>query len=286
MSTATIGNHMINKENTKPFGTLWIAATTLYDPQDIPPRSLELMRTCPFLVFEEDKRARQFLKAAQVHRQWMRYTEQREAFTLEELERELRAGNDALYMSDQGTPGLADPGRDLVNVAYRIGAPVRCVPGPSSLTAAISVCPFDCKRFEFAGFPPREESEREDFIRARLNQTWPVVIFETPYRMNVFFETLAKVFQGSPRRVFVALDISGPNESFIVGTAEDTRKKINALSENLNFVAIIEGNGIESRSPRGNHKPTRTVQKPFSGTSARKHGGKHFKPRQRSSNRR
>ena len=276
---------MINKENTKPFGTLWIAATTLYDLQDIPLRSLELLRTCPFLIFEEDKRARQFLKAAQVHRQWMRYTEQREAFTLEELERELRAGNDALYMSDQGTPGLADPGRDLVNVAYRIGAPVRCVPGPSSLTAAISVCPLDCKRFEFAGFPPREESEREGFIRARLNQPWPVVIFETPYRMNVFFETLAKVFQGSPRRVFVALDISGPNESFIIGSAEDILKKIKALSEKLNFVAIIEGTGIESRSHRANHKPTRAGQKP-SGDSATKNIGKRFKPRQHSSNRR
>ena len=51
---------------------------------------------------------------------------------MEELEKELRAGNDALYMSDQGTPGLADPGRDLVEVAIKIGAKLRVVPGPSS----------------------------------------------------------------------------------------------------------------------------------------------------------
>ena len=285
MSTSTIGNHMINKENTKPFGTLWIAATTLYDPQDIPLRSLELMRTCPFLIFEEDKRARQFLKSAQVHRQWMRYTEQREAFTLEELERELRAGNDALYMSDQGTPGLADPGRDLVNVAYRIGAPVRCVPGPSSLTAAISVCPLDCRRFEFAGFPPRDEAEREDFIRARMSHQWPVVIFETPYRMNVFFESLAKVLSGSPRRVFVAIDISGPKENFFLGSAEEVRKKITALGEKLNFVVIIEGTGLESRGARAKQtavgQANRGARPPTT-----KSGGKPFTPRRHPSNRR
>jgi 16S rRNA (cytidine1402-2'-O)-methyltransferase len=276
---------MINKENTKPFGTLWIAATTLHDPQDIPLRSLELMRTCPFLIFEEDKRARQFLKAAQVHRQWMRYTEQREAFTLEELERELRAGNDALYMSDQGTPGLADPGRDLVNVAYRIGASVRCVPGPSSLTAAISVCPLDCRRFEFAGFPPRDEAEREDFIRARMNHQWPVIIFETPYRMNVFFESLARVLSGSPRRVFVAIDISGPKESFFLGTAEEVRKKITSLGEKLNFVVIIEGTGLESRGARAKQTvagpANRGARSPMT-----KNGDKPFTPRRHPSRRR
>jgi|688.fasta_scaffold49208_4 16S rRNA (cytidine1402-2'-O)-methyltransferase len=276
---------MINKENTKPFGTLWIAATTLHDPQDIPLRSLELMRTCPFLIFEEDKRARQFLKAAQVHRQWMRYTEQREAFTLEELERELRAGNDALYMSDQGTPGLADPGRDLVNVAYRIGASVRCVPGPSSLTAAISVCPLDCRRFEFAGFPPRDEAEREDFIRARMNHQWPVIIFETPYRMNVFFESLARVLSGSPRRVFVAIDISGPKESFFLGTAEEVRKKITSLGEKLNFVVIIEGTGLESRGARAKQTAAgpanRGARSPMT-----KNGDKPFTPRRHPSRRR
>ena len=276
---------MINKEKTKPLGTLWIAATTLHDPQDIPLRSLELMRTCPFLVFEEDKRARQFLKAAQVQRQWMRYTEQREAFTLEELERELREGNDALYMSDQGTPGLADPGRDLVNVAYRIGAPVRCIPGPSSLTAAISVCPFDCRRFEFAGFPPRDERERESFLRARMNHQWPTVIFETPYRMTVFFESLAKVLSGSPRSVFVALDISGPSESFIMGSAEDIRKKIAALGEKMNFVVIIEGTGVETTAAKVKHLAMRSAQKPDA-TSSAKNRGKRFKPHRHPSTRR
>ena len=276
---------MTNEENTKPFGTLWIAATTLHDPQDIPLRSLELMRTCPFLIFEEDKRARQFLKAAQVHRQWMRYTEQREAFTLEELERELRAGNDALYMSDQGTPGLADPGRDLVNVAYRIGASVRCVPGPSSLTAAISVCPLDCRRFEFAGFPPRDEAEREDFIRARMNHQWPVVIFETPYRMNVFFESLARVLSGSPRRVFVAIDISGPKESFFLGTAEEVRKKITALGEKLNFVVIIEGTGLESRGARAKQTAAGPANR-GDRSPMTKNGDKPFTPRRHPSRRR
>jgi 16S rRNA (cytidine1402-2'-O)-methyltransferase len=269
---------MRKKENQPPLGTLWIAATTLAHPDDIPQRSLELIRNCQLLIFEEDKRARQFLKAAKVHRQWLRYTEQREAFTVEELERELRAGNDALYMSDQGTPGLADPGRDLVNLAFGIGAPVGCVPGPSSLTAAISVCPLDCRRFQFAGFPPREEKERETFLRMYLTQQWPSVIFETPYRLRFFFETLAKVLAGSTRRVFVALDISGPNERFIIGTADTILKTILTLTEKMNFVVILEGTGLEPITQRGAPNPHNKRQQANT-SSTSKNRQKRFKTR-------
>ncbi|MEI6397297.1 MAG: SAM-dependent methyltransferase [Pseudomonadota bacterium] len=234
---------MTNSPSKAPIGTLWMAATTLGDIKDIPLRSLELLKECPFLVFEEDKQARQFLKAAGVQRQWMRYTEQREAFTLEELEKELLAGNDALYMSDQGTPGLADPGRDLVEVALRVGAKLRCVPGPSSLTATISVCPIDCRRFQFAGFAPRDEQDREDFLRQHLDHPWPIVLFDTPYRMRQFFETLAKVLHGSDRKIFVGVDISGEHEDFWWDTADGVFKRVTELPEKRNYVVIVEGNG-------------------------------------------
>jgi 16S rRNA (cytidine1402-2'-O)-methyltransferase len=246
----------MTKDEIKPaMGTLWIAATTLGHIKDIPLRSLELLRDCPFLVFEEDKRARQFLKAAGVQRQWMRYTEQREAFTLEELEKELRAGNDALYMSDQGTPGLADPGRDLVEVATRLGARVRPIPGPSSLTSTISVCPIDCRKFIFAGFPPRDEKDREDFLREQSENPWPVILFDTPYRMRQFFETLAKVLLGTGRKVFVGLDISEDSEDYWYGTAEQMLNKVLVQSEKRNYVVIIEGSSNTKKSAPPTKRP-------------------------------
>jgi 16S rRNA (cytidine1402-2'-O)-methyltransferase len=256
-------------------GTLWIAATSLGDPRDIPSRSLDLLRSCPFLVFEEDKQARQFLKAAGVQRQWMRYTEQRETFTLEELEKELRAGHDAVYMSDQGTPGLADPGRDLVEVAVRIGAKVRPVPGPSSLTAAISVCPIDCRRFQFAGFPPRDENEREAFLKSHLNHPWPTVVFDTPYRMKQFFETLDKVLRGSGRKVFVGVDISSENEDYWWDTSELILKQVMAQTEKRNYVVIVAGNGKSPTQPprqQNNSQrkhPFQTKSNPNKGPSSR-----------------
>jgi 16S rRNA (cytidine1402-2'-O)-methyltransferase len=240
---------MTNSNTNPQLGTLWIAATTLGNIKDIPLRSLELLRDVPFLVFEEDKRARQFLKAAGVQRQWMRYTEQRETFTLEELEKELRAGRDALYMSDQGTPGLADPGRDLVDVATRIGARVRPIPGPSSLTATISVCPIDCRKFVFAGFPPRDERDREAFFATQLQAPWPVVLFDTPYRMAQFFETLAKVLQGTGRKIFVGLDISEDGEDYWYGTAERILKKVLEQNEKRNYVVIIAGRVSMEKTP-------------------------------------
>ena len=258
----TTGNFMTKPTKPPTFGTLWIAATTLGNIKDIPLRSLELLREVPFLVFEEDKRARQFLKAAGVQRQWMRYTEQRESFTLEELEKELRAGRDALYMSDQGTPGLADPGRDLVDVATRIGARVRPIPGPSSLTATISVCPIDCRKFTFAGFPPRDEQEREAFLAAQLTGPWPVILFDTPYRMRQFFETMTNVLKGTGRRVFVALDISEETEDYWFGTAEQILKKTQEQTEKRNYVVIVEGRVSLNKTAQGPNKNAQRTKNP------------------------
>jgi len=265
----------------KKIGTLYMAATTLGDLRDIPIRALELLRTVPFLVFEEDKRARQFCNAAGMKRTWMNYTEQKEPFTLEELKRELLEGNDALYMSDQGTPGLSDPGRDLVGVAFAIGAPVRTIPGPSSLAATIAVCPIDCRSFQFAGFPPRNQNEREQFMRDHFNHPWPIAMFDTPYRMHSFFDSVSRVLKGSNRKVFVAVDISGEHEDFWYDTADAILKKAEALPEKRNFVAIIEGTG-GTLNKRTTQKFSKGGSKPYvKGKGGSFSKGKPYKPKKR-----
>ncbi len=221
-------------------GRLTMAATHVGDVADIPARSLDALRHADLLIFEEDRPARSFLKAAGVHRDYLRYSEHDQKYTLSECEAALKKGQWVAYMSDQGTPGLADPGRDLVAMAYRLGATVQVIPGPSSMTAAIAACPFDCWAFHYLGFLPQEPGRRLVALRAAASLTRPLVIMDTPYRLKHLLGSCQQAF-GASRRGFLAIDITGPAEAFWVGDLGDLTRRAEGLGSKLNFVLIVDG---------------------------------------------
>jgi len=190
-----------------------MAANSLGRSEDIPERSLAALRVADLLVFEEDRAARQALKAAGLHRSYLRLTEHREAESLEAVEKALINGSTVVYMSDQGTPTVADPGRELLVLAYRLRAHVQVIPGPSSITAALAACSFLHNGFVFLGFLPREEEAREATLRAHAHSKLPLVLLDTPYRRDALLASVKKVL-GAERLCLLAEDISGPNESF------------------------------------------------------------------------
>jgi 16S rRNA (cytidine1402-2'-O)-methyltransferase len=240
----------INKEKQ---GTLIMAGTHLGNISDIPTRALEVLKTADVVVFEEDKPARQVLKAAGVHRPWLRFSEQKEAVTIEDVRSALHSGKTVVYMSDQGMPGVADPGTLLVREAAAARAAVRVIPGPSSITAAIAACPFAIKRFYFAGLPPRDEIARQEFfVELFEQQTDPSIVIDTPYRLRALLESLNVV--GFKKRCFIALDISGEQENYVTGLIPELLKKLDTFAgDKLNFVMIFEGN--EDKKPGGGRPP-------------------------------
>ncbi len=219
---------------------LTMAATHLGDPRDIPLRSIEALRESDLLVFEEDRPARSFLKAAGVHRDYLKYSEHAQQETLDEVTRILKSGGWVTYMSDQGTPGLADPGRQLVALAYQLQVKVEVIPGPSSMAAVIAAAPFECHSFTFLGFPPREPPARLRALKGAAQLDHPIILMDTPYRLVPLLETCKEAFGGS-RRAVLALEISSPQEAFWYGQLDALTKRAGSLKEKLNFVLMIQG---------------------------------------------
>jgi len=221
-------------------GLMVMAATSLGHPEDIPLRSLAHLRDADLLVFEEDRPARSFLKAAGVHRAYIKYNEHHQQDTLEQIRLALKLNQTVVYMSDQGAPTLADPGAPPIKIAWDLGAEIRIIPGPSSVTAALSACPFSCDKFYFGGFLSRDSEVRHHELQAikSLRVTWAVM--DTPYRLVALLESCSAVFPRD-QRALVALDISGPQEDYWLGTFDHLKKRAESLSEKLNFVLIGEG---------------------------------------------
>lgn len=224
-----------------------MAATSLGNHADIPARSLNALREADLVVFEEDRSARGFLKAAGVHRPYLLFNEHHQVDTLETISATLSEGKTVAYMSDQGTPTIADPGASPVKIAYSLGANVRVTPGPSSITAALSACPFDLRQFYFAGFLPREEELRQQALKTIGSNKVASIVMDTPYRLKQLLTSCSEVIPN--RRILLALDISGPNEDFVLGNARKLQEYIASSQPKstgeeklkLNFVLIVEG---------------------------------------------
>lgn len=228
-------------------GIFILAGNHLGNPDDIPPRSLLAVKEADLVIFEEDRVARQVLKAAGVHRDYLLYSEHKQALTREDVSAALKAGKTVVYMSDQGMPNVADPGSDLLGLARAQKAIVKVIPGPSSVTSAIAACPFVTGAFRFGGFLPRDEQARAAAIKGLVDVREPIVLLDTPYRLVALLESFAGHFPGS-REIMVALDISGPDEDYILGSAKEVLQKVkvkvtgtgvDGKHKKLNFVLVV-----------------------------------------------
>jgi 16S rRNA (cytidine1402-2'-O)-methyltransferase len=220
---------------------LFILGTTLGAIEDIPTRTLDVVRSCDLLVVEEDRPARQVLKAAGIHREYIKWNEHQSKSVMDDVRSALNAGKTVAYLSDQGMPNVADPGRHLLQLAYELGAKVKLqvVAGPSSVTAAIAMSPFDCSRFYFAGFLPKSKEDREAELSKLLKMQTSVVILETPYRRQSLLESLKLMFPAQ-RKCMIAIDISGANERYVLSKCGNMFEQLKELPETLNFVLVID----------------------------------------------
>ncbi len=107
----------------------------------------------------------------------------------EQIVRELQSGKNVALITDAGTPGISDPGNQLVSEAVREGVVVIPVPGASSLTSLISVAGIDMTRFVFLGFPPHKKG-RETFFKEVMAFNFPVAYLESPHRLMKNLELL------------------------------------------------------------------------------------------------
>ena len=209
----------------------------LGEEKDTPPRTLELLKEGKLLVFEEAKVARKALKQAGVTKQFLLYNEHQQQDSLDRVKEALKAGDSVCYMSDQGSPTLCDPGQSLTKCAFEIDAPVRIIPGPSSIIAAMSACPFPLNGFVFTGLLPREKENRVRQLKRYSQLRQPIVTLDVPYRREALLESCEEAF-GKKKSVFLALDISGEFENYHCGTVSKIKEKTKDLGK-LNFILII-----------------------------------------------
>jgi 16S rRNA (cytidine1402-2'-O)-methyltransferase len=222
-------------------GTLYIVGTPIGNLEDISERALRVLREVRLIASENPTRTQRLLARYDIHTPMMRYTdayhrkkEQRMAAVLAAL-----AEADVALVSEAGMPGLADPGYELIVAALKQGVPIVPVPGPTALSAALSVAGIPAERFVFLGFLPRGGGARRELLASLADSPFTLVAYESPHRLLDTLVDLADLFGERP--IAAACELTKLYEEVQRGTAAQLLAHFGEHRPRGEFTLVIAG---------------------------------------------
>ena len=229
-------------------GTLYVVATPLGNLGDLSPRAADTLRQASVVAAEDTRRTRGLLShlgAAPTLLSFHAHSGERRVETLLEI---LSEGRDVALVTDAGTPGVSDPGTDLVAAAREAGYAVVPIPGPSAVATALSAAGIPADRYLFLGFVPRRGTERSRLLARAATEQWSVVFFEAPTRLAALLEDLAAV-AGADRRALVARELTKLHEELRAGTLAELADYYSGEPPRGEITIVMDGTGTPPAAP-------------------------------------
>jgi 16S rRNA (cytidine1402-2'-O)-methyltransferase len=228
-------------------GTLYVVATPLGNLGDLTARASELLRAVPVVAAEDTRRTRGLLSHLGASPTVLSYHAHSEERRLEALLEILREGRDIALVSDAGTPGVSDPGADLVAAARAEGIAVIPIPGPSAVATVLSASGFPADRYLFLGFVPRKGNERTRLLARAAAEEWSVVLFEAPSRLAALLRDLA-VAAGAERQAVVGRELTKLHEEFRADTLGGLLNYYSEVPPRGELTIVLQGTGVPAVS--------------------------------------
>jgi 16S rRNA (cytidine1402-2'-O)-methyltransferase len=200
-------------------GRLAVISTPIGNLGDLSPRARDELASAELIAAEDTRRTGQLLTTLGLSRPLVSLHEHNETERIDELLAKLRAGARIALVSDAGTPLLSDPGFELVRRVSGEGMSVVAVPGPSAITAALSIAGLPTERFSFEGFLPARLAERRARLAELARESRTQVFFEAPHRIAESLDDMSAAF-GATRRAAVARELTKVFETVYRGTLE------------------------------------------------------------------
>lgn len=218
-------------------GTLFVVGTPIGNLGDITLRALEALRTVDLIACEDTRHTTVLLDHYQISKPLVSYHQHSGPMKIEKILAALAKGQNVAVVSDAGTPGVNDPGGQLVAAAVCDGHRVVAVPGASALTAALSVAGVPADRFEFLGFFPHKKG-RQTLVNRIRETAHAVVFYESTHRIIKTLQQLAEALPAS-RPVVVARELTKKFETIYRGTAQEVLAQLQDGVTKGEFVIIV-----------------------------------------------
>jgi len=220
-------------------GNLYLVATPIGNLEDITFRAIRILREVRLVAAEDTRHTRKLLTRYEINTHLLSYHEHNKDTQGANILRALEEGDVAL-VSDAGTPGLSDPGYELIKAALDAGHIVSPIPGPSAPIAALVASGLPTDAFFFLGYIPRRGSERRRLLESLADEERTLLFFEVPHRLKQTLEDLELSF-GKDRLVAICRELTKLHEEILRGTLQEVRTHFSNVEPRGEFTLVIGG---------------------------------------------
>ncbi len=220
-------------------GKLYLCATPIGNLEDITLRVLRILKEVDLIAAEDTRNSIKLLNYYEIKKPMTSYHEFNKIEKAYQLAEKLRDGKNIALITDAGTPGISDPGEELVKICCEEGIEVISLPGASACITGLTVSGLHTRRFSFEAFLPRDNKKRSIIMEELKEETRTIIIYEAPHHLLKTLEELFHVL--GDRQITVCRELTKKHEEIIrssIGSVLEIFRKKEPRGE---FVLIIEG---------------------------------------------
>lgn len=224
-------------------GKLYLCATPIGNLEDITYRVLRTLKEVDLIAAEDTRNSIKLLNHFDIKTPMTSYHEYNKIEKAYQLVDKLREGMNIALITDAGTPGISDPGEDLVRICYEEGIEVTSLPGPAACITALTMSGLPTRRFAFEAFLPRDKKERADVLAQLKNETRTIILYEAPHHL---VKTLEELYVNlGDRKIAVCRELTKRYEEKTLTTISECLKLYSDNEPRGEYVLVIAGKTFE-----------------------------------------
>ena len=220
-------------------GTLYLCATPIGNLEDITMRVLRVLQEVDVIAAEDTRNSIKLLNHFQIKTPMTSYHEYNKIEKGHDLVRQLLEGKNVALITDAGTPGISDPGEELVKMCYEAGVTVTSLPGPAACITALTLSGLATRRFCFEAFLPADKKERAITLEELKEETRTIIVYEAPHHLR---KTLKQLYETlGDRKITLCKELTKRYENAFVTTLEEAISYYDNNEPKGEYVLVIEG---------------------------------------------
>ena len=222
---------------------LYLCATPIGNLEDITLRVIRTLREVDIIAAEDTRNTIKLLNHFNIKTPMTSYHEYNKYDKARYLTRKLLDGSDIALVTDAGTPGISDPGEEIVQEAYRAGIQVTSLPGACACITALTLSGLPTRRFAFEAFLPHDKRERKVILNSLKEETRTIIIYEAPHHLKNTLNELYSVL--SDRTITICRELTKLHETVQLHTISSAIEYYTQNQPKGEYVLVIEGCSIK-----------------------------------------
>lgn len=220
-------------------GTLYLCATPIGNLEDITFRVLNTLKSVDLIAAEDTRNSIKLLNHFDIKVPMTSYHEYNKIDKAKVLVQKMQEGTNIALITDAGTPGISDPGEELVKQAYEAGITVTSLPGPAACITALTLSGLETRRFAFEAFLPTDKKERKQVLSEMERETRTVILYEAPHRLKKTLAELSQVL--GDRKITLCKELTKKHENAFLTTISQAMTYYEENDPRGEYVLVIQG---------------------------------------------